>query len=306
MGEVKKYQHLIPKVYMKQWQSRKEKNTNKNMDVYVYKYDKDKIFETGEEVNINGIGGINDYHTITKDSLFVTIEDLKRIKNGELRLLDIEDGWQKKLENGWQSIINKINNDILKAKKKQINAFKKKEIINFIICMEYRGFKGIDIVRAYIILAIIRLGKILNFEEEFTQTMIEYYAMDDEKAKNYLLSDMRRFLDNDTNSFIYNKCNLYAGNTEIVFDVAPDGIEFLTSDNPSFETTIKTKRVKGKIHLMPISPKVVAIIYRSDNKNQKYFINKITIDEVKNINKAIIESSKRFILSSKSSIKSFI
>lgn len=117
MGEVKKYQHLIPKVYMKQWQSRKEKNTNKNMDVYVYKYDKDKIFETGEEVNINGIGGINDYHTITKDSLFVTIEDLKRIKNGELRLLDIEDGWQKKLENGWQSIINKINNDILKAKK---------------------------------------------------------------------------------------------------------------------------------------------------------------------------------------------
>ena len=131
MGEVKKYQHLIPKVYMKQWQSIKVKNTNKYMDVYLCKYDKAKIFETGEEVNINGIGGINDYHTITKDSLFVTIEDLKRIKNGELRLLDIEDGWQKKLENGWQSIINKINNDILKAKKTQINAFKKKEIINY-------------------------------------------------------------------------------------------------------------------------------------------------------------------------------
>ena len=173
---------------------------------------------------------------------------MKRIKNGELRLLDIEDGWQKKLENGWQSIINKINNDILKAKKTQINAFKKKEIINFIICMEYRGFKGIDIMKAYIILSIIRL----NLGEKRTQTMIEYYAMDDEKVKNHLLSEMRRFLDNDMNSFIYNKCNLYAGDTIIVFDVAPDGIEFLTSDNPSFQTTIKTKQVEGKIHLMPI------------------------------------------------------
>ena len=124
---------------------------------------------------------------------------MKRIKNGELRLLDIEDGWQKKLENGWQSIINKINNDILKAKKTQINAFKKKEIINFIICMEYREGKGIDIMKAYIILSIIRL----NLGEKRTQTMIEYYAMDNEKVKNHLLSEMIRFLDNDMNSFIY-------------------------------------------------------------------------------------------------------
>ena len=111
----------------------------------------------------------------------------------------IEDYWQKKFENGWQSIINKINNDILKAKKTQINAFKKKEIINFIICMEYREGKGIDIMKAYIILSIIRL----NLGEKRTQTMIEYYAMDNEKVKNHLLSEMIRFLDNDMNSFIY-------------------------------------------------------------------------------------------------------
>ena len=43
----------------------------------------------------------------------------------------------------------------------------------------------------------------MNLGEKRTQTMIEYYAMDNEKVKNHLLSEMIRFLDNDMNSFIY-------------------------------------------------------------------------------------------------------
>lgn len=317
MGEVKKYQHLIPRVYMKQWQSRIEKNTNKNKEVYVYKYDKDKLFETGEEVNTRKIGGIENFYTITKNNLFINDEDMLRISNGETRILDIEDGWKEKLEDSWEHVIKKVHNDILGTNKKSIPEVRKQEIIDFLVCMKYRGFKGLDKVRIYIIQSIwfLRLG------ENFTEVMMKYYAMDDKYIKNHLLSDMRKFLEKDESSFIYKECKLYKDNTVIVFNIAPEGVEFLTSDNPSFECgvefltsnipsfdckMIKTK-IKGKVHLMPLSPKVLIMILRKNgNKSYEYKINRVDREEVKQINNIIVEESVNFVISSKSSVQDLV
>ena len=303
MGEVKKYQHLIPRVYMKQWQSRIEENTNKNKEVYVYKYDKDKLFETGEEVNTRKIGGIENFYTITKNNLFINDEDMLRISNGETRILDIEDGWKEKLEDSWEHVIKKVHNDILGTNKKSIPEVRKQEIIDFLVCMKYRGFKGLDKVRIYIIQSIwfLRLG------ENFTEVMMKYYAMDDKYIKNHLLSDMRKFLEKDESSFIYKECKLYKDNTVIVFNIAPEGVEFLTSDNPSFECEIVTARTKGKVDLMPLSPKVLIMILRKNgNKSYKYKINRVDREEVKQINNIIVEESVNFVISSKSSVQDLV
>lgn len=304
MGVEKKYQHLIPRVHMKQWASRINKDKGKDAEVFVYTYSKGKTLDNGIETNTKEIGGIEDYHTITKDSLFITEEDLNRISNGEERILDIEDGWQKQLENNWLSLVNKINNDILKTRKQSIAEFKKDEIITFMVCMMYRGFKGIYIFRKFITDAILEL----NLGKELEENLFEFYIQDDEMIKNHLLSSMRGFVENKANTLIMKMCELHIKNTTIAFMVAPDNIEFITTDNPSLECTMNflNKEGSGKVHIMPISPRVALILLKDSDKEGKYKIIKSDIDTVKSLNKVMIESSVGFIISSKKSIKDFI
>ncbi|MEG1142666.1 MAG: DUF4238 domain-containing protein, partial [Clostridia bacterium] len=194
----KKYQHLVPRVHMKQWASRIKKEKGKDAEVFIYKHNKENPLENGIEINTKEIGGIEDYHTITKDSPFLTEDDLKRISNGEERILDIEDGWQKQLENNWQSLVNKINNDVLQTKKQSIQEFKKDEIITFMVCMMYRGFRGIDVVREYISDIILKL----NLGKELEEKFIEFYIQDNEVIKNHLLSSMRSFIEGKLDTLI--------------------------------------------------------------------------------------------------------
>lgn len=300
MGVEKMYQHLIPRVHMKQWASRIDKEKGKDAEVFVYRHSKEKPLENGIEINTKEIGGIEDYHTITKDSLFITEEDLKRISNGEERILDIEDGWQKQLENNWLSIVNKINNDVLQTRKQSIQEFKKDEIITFMVCMMYRGFKGKDIYRKYILNSILKF----NLGKEF----IEFYIQDDEIIKSHLLSSMRGFIEGKSDILITKMCELHIDNTTIAFMIAPDEIEFITTDNPSFECkmSILNKGVSGTVHIMPITPKVALILLRDSDKEGKYKIIKPDIQTVKNLNKVMIESSVEFIISSKENISSML
>ena len=304
MGVEKKYQHLIPRVHMKQWASRINKEKGKDAEVFVYKYIKEKPLENGIEINTKEIGGIEDYHTITKDSLFLTEDDLKRISNGEERILDIEDGWQKQLENNWLSLVNKINNDVLQTRKQSIQEFKKEEIITFMVCMMYRGFKGIEIYRRYILDIIIKL----NLGKELEGKFIEFYIQDDEIIKNHLLSSMRDFIEGKPDTLITKMCELHIDNTTIAFMIAPDEIEFITTDNPSFECTMSflNKEGSGTVHIMPITPKVALILLKDSDKDGKYKIIKSDIQTVKNLNKVMIESSVEFIISSKENISEFI
>lgn len=304
MGVEKKYQHLIPRVHMKQWASRINKEKGKDAEVLIYKHNKENPLANGIEINTKDIGGIEDYHTITEYSPFLTEDDLKRISNGEERILDIEDGWQKQLENNWQSLVNKINNDVLQTKKQFIQEFKKDEIITLMVCMMYRGFKGIDVVREYVSDIILKLNLGKDLEEKF----IEFYIQDNEVIKNHLLSSMRSFIQGKPDTLIAKMCELHIDNTTIAFMIAPDDIEFITTDNPSFECTMSflNKEGGGTVHIMPITPKVALILLRDSDKEGKYKIIKSDIQTVKNLNKVMIESSVEFIISSKENISSML
>nr|WP_294575345.1 DUF4238 domain-containing protein [uncultured Romboutsia sp.] len=312
MGVEKKYQHLVPCVYMKQWNSRppqKVKNSHSSV-TFTYKYNKNNIYKDGEEVDIRTIGGKIDNYTVFEDSLCRTKEDIEKFLNGTKRILDIEDGFQEKMEKRWTSIVSKINNDInnngcvTKKNKKSVNEFEKENIITFMTCMVYRAFNGIENYRKFAIQAILNNN---NLKWDIKLKLLKILLYDEEIIKNLLLADMRKFLKKDDKSLIYTLSKFNSKNAQVIFMIVPEGYEFLTSDNPSIECEMSAidKGIKGKVHIMPINTKVLAMLVKNDDM-KKFKKWKINEDIVKNINRLIVESSVEFIISSRKTIKELI
>lgn len=312
MGVEKKYQHLVPCVYMKQWNSRppqKIENSH-SMVNFTYKYNKNNIYKEGEEVDIRTIGGKIDNYTIFEGSLCRTKEDMEKFLNGTKRILDIEDGFQEQMENRWTSIVLRINNDInnngriTKKNKKSVSEFEKENIITFMTCMVYRAFNGIENYREFVIQSILDSNYL---QWDIKLKLLEIITYDEEMIKNLLLADMRKFLEKNDKSLIYTLSKLNSKNAQIMFMIAPERYEFLASDNPSIECemSIIDKDINGKVHIMPINTKILAMLVKNDDM-KKFKKWKINEDTIKNINKLVIESSVEFIISSRKSIKELI
>lgn len=312
MGVEKKYQHLVPCVYMKEWKSRppQKKENSHSLVTFTYKYDKNNIYKEGEEVDIRTIGGKIDSYTIFEDSLCRRKEDIDKFLNGDKRILDIEDGFQEQMENRWTSIVLKISSNInnngmvTKKNKKSVNEFEKENIIRFMTCMVYRAFNGIENYRKFVIQVILNSN---HLEWNIKLKLLEILFYDEEMIKNLLLADMRKFLEKDDKSLIYTLSKFNSKKSQIIFMIAPEGYEFITSDNPSIECemSIIDKDINGKVQIMPINTKILAMLVKNDDmkKFRKWKIDEYTI---KNINKLIIESSVEFVISSRKTIKELI
>lgn len=300
MGEEKKYQHLVPRVHLKYWASRIDTSKgNKKKIVYINKYNKNNIFIDGVEVSTFEFGGIDNYHTLTKDNLYLKEEYKQRIENNEKRILDIENKLGI-LENNWELLFKWIENNIGKTKKDRIPEYKKEQIISCVIFMAYRGFKGTNLIRRDI------LNLLSWIKDDKLKSIIEdIYIKWDEFSKDHLLEHMDRYLDGKK-SIITNICNYRSIKCKIRFLVSPEGIEFLTSDNPSFECDIITNNGISITHIMPITKNIAIMLLNQDEKDGKYEIYRMNEDEVKNLNKAIIDNSYEYVVSSKTNIGDLI
>ncbi|MFQ8630461.1 MAG: DUF4238 domain-containing protein [Intestinibacter bartlettii] len=309
------YQHKIPQVYMREWQHSKNK-------IFVYKkeqilngfkglqenkiipsYEIVKILFSGKSKEIDCFGGENDFYTIKEDSLICTENDLKRIKNGEERILDIEHGWTS-LENKWNSLVKNIINNT-NTKKLSIGSFKKDEIINFIISMFFRGNNGIENFKNTII-KIIESEETIDKKDKFLMEMA--LTNIDKFAKDALLGEVRKLFDN--NGILYNISKIFREDFNIVFCKATDGVDFITSDNPCVSEYTLFRDKKGVIKdagnkksiVMPITPKIVAMLLLDKGNNNKYKICKLEEENVKNFNRMLLENSNEWVISNNSNI----
>ncbi|MFR0019469.1 MAG: DUF4238 domain-containing protein [Paraclostridium sp.] len=300
MGEEKKYQHLVPRVYLKNWASRIDTSKGKkNKIVYINRYNKNNIFMDGLEVSTFEFGGINEYHTLTKDSLYLKEEYKQRIEDNETRILDIEHKLGV-LENSWALLFKWIENNIGNTTKEKIPEYKKEQIISCVILMAYRGFKGTDLMKKDVL-------NLLSWikDEKLNSIIHDIYIKWNEFSKDHLLEYRDKYLDGE-NGIITRVCEYRSSRCKIRFLVSPEGMEFLTSDNPSFECEITTNNGVSTTHIMPITKKIVIMLLNQDEKDGKYEIHRMTEDEVKNLNRSIVDKSYEYVVSNRTNIREIL
>lgn len=316
-----KYQHKIPQVYMKAWAHsddeifvyRKEgilnvfelinnELINNNDDVILNNKD---FFFSGKSKKISEFGGENDFYTITKDSLICTEDDLKRIKNGEERILDIEHGWQT-LENTWNSSVKNIINNTTNTTKFTVGNFRKTEIISFMISMLFRGSKDVENFKKTVNLLMDSDELISQAHKSIIKVCLEELET---FSKDALLGEERKLFQGE--GLLYKISEIFIENFNIMFCKAPKDIDFITSDNPCvYETTwikdkngnIKNKNNNNKTLTMAVTPKIIMVLLFDKEKSKKYKICRFEKEEVKNFNRMLLENSYEWVMSNKSNI----
>lgn len=301
------YQHKIPQVYMKYW------SHQKGEEKMIYAYNKEEVkkslirsryessiqgkksmFEV-EAVSTSTVGGENDFYTIFKNSLICNEEDKRRIKSGELRILDIENNLGK-IENRWTSIADGIINNT-SNNKTVLKEFKKKEIIYFTMTMYFRGNKGVEKMRDLLIDLISNPNLSTNLNNQYREILTEILKEEKEFSKEFLLNELRKLFNKE--GLIYKLYELIEKNCTIIFSKAKGNIKFITSDNPSLKAKIKDK---GEVITMPITPNIIIEIVLNREGNKQYKVFDLDDKGVINFNQMIFENSKEFVISNVSNI----
>lgn len=302
-----KYQHKIPKVYMKYWSHSK----GEEKMVYVYKtsevkksfirshYEKSiekikSMFEV-EAVSTGEIGGEIDFYTIFEDSLICNEEDKKRIELGEIRILDIEKGLGK-IENKWTSIVNCIRS-YTDNNKSVLKEFKKKEIIYFVMTMYFRGNKGVEKFKNLLIDLISNPNLSTNLNDQDREIMTKILKEEEEFSKAALLNEIRKLFNNE--GLIYKLYKLIEESCTIVFSKAKGNIKFITGDNPSLKVQFKDK---DEVIVMAVTPNIIINIVLNSKGNKQYKVFDLDDKGVINFNQMIFENSKEFVISNVSNI----
>lgn len=336
MSDEAVYHHLIPQTYMKPW-------CFSGKTVLVY----DKQNESWDERNIENICGINYYHSIRANSLYVTSDALEKIfgflsiynisYNGvslntleamhhnyqyydeweirypkgalvpqkqrnvfktriqQAKFNDIEEQWSIKFENGWETLIREIESALLAIKirlpfKLTRHAFS--ELIRYYVMFEWRGFGGnLEYANAFNQIDEIFSLSSVEFSEE--ARVLSFYTNALEEMKHNLL--VKYFdLFQDGKGIMQTYKQILEDNCTAVFLIAPQGSNFLSSDNPCF----RFKNEKDEmVPFFVALPQLAIILPKKDRESpNEYCINELSLEDMKYYNKQILTNSKNLVL----------
>lgn len=341
MTKAKKH-HLVPRVYLRPWCNENDsvynldkesklitpKNINNNYDRLNFhslkagmpiltEEDMEKIFEALSnydvylgETKLKDLRSLNNNYyefadwRIEREGKVISRKDKNILKSDidNKSILDIEKDWNSKYEDRW----NGFRDDlllyrVLKAPNSSIDAVGKGYLMKFIVGMNWRGFSGNeDFNKAYN--HIKSIFGLKDIEVPYEDRNKKYLSTVDKEIENdLLLKYYREFLKDE--GPIYIMAKEYISLMTIKFYVASERLEFVTSDNPSF--IMKDKSGKN-VHMMAISPKVLASIGRDIDKSNKYFIEDINDEKVKEINNIIYENAKIDVIMTANTKKQWI
>lgn len=94
----------------------------------------------------------------------------------------------------------------------------------------------------------------------------------------------------------YEHANLFIRKGTLQFFISNGDVEFLTSDNPSFDYAFGD----GLSHVMPLTPKILVRVLKGSL--DKYYVEFLNDDTVRRFNSIIINNSNELALSNKSVI----
>ena len=233
------------------------------------------------------------------DEWDIYYKDMSRIsksKRNELKSLlsqtvvnEIEEQWNVTLENDWNNFKNTITATVLDIKNGMHVFLTKKEkdkLLKYFTMYEWRGLIGNEQLNR----VFKWLFEELNVLDDFAIPEEDRVYKYDETVKSeihhsFLLKAYREFLNDD--GVMYKYYEIYKENLTMLFILAPDDFNFITSDNPCF-TFENEKGYKEPI--LPISPKILLSLAKKDPQEpDAYKILDINREEAKCYNKVIYE-----------------
>ncbi|MGR6342341.1 DUF4238 domain-containing protein [Priestia megaterium] len=216
--------------------------------------------------------------------------ELKQQING-IHIKDIEEKWGAKFENEWNKVVEDISQHISKESNGVIPALHKEFLINFIVSMDWRSESlNPSFKRA--------MDQIPIFKEEFEKIEIPkneriypfLKTAYDEMEHELVLKKFREFF--ESNGIMSQTSDKLRNKFSLSFIVADKDLEFITSDNPSFQFN-NSQGVSEWI--FPISPKILCKLVKSKKLNQ-YNIEYSSIELTKGYNEIIKNNCTNFII----------
>ncbi|MDK8189207.1 DUF4238 domain-containing protein [Paenibacillus sp. UMB7766-LJ446] len=181
-----------------------------------------------------------------------------------IHIRDIEGDWNTEYENYWNSIVTDISKEVYKNPTAQkLTAIRCDDLIKFMVSLEWRT-KPYHPVLSKILDAFCE--NVFDFksihipEEERLYPFLETWY--DEMAHSYILKLFRDFLDGKGSIMLEAKKIINELCTELF--LAPDGFEFITSDNPVCRFTNDDGATE---YVFPLTPKIACRISKGDNQS---------------------------------------
>jgi len=321
---VKVRQHYVPQCYLKKWLNKNEKMLlcQKN-DIFNNEYvGKESILYENNYYTLT----IKDCYLLTDDDakiIFSCLENCKIFYDGEpldtygklvynfdryeeweicrngtlmsekrkngyriniesKRILRLEDFLSECIENSWERFVDEIVAKMMNSKLSITREFHKYDILEFALILKWRFKTGYSSIKEILDLVI---------EDIFNPKSFDYQNEITTLRRDMFLQQINRYAQykNDCGKeCIISKEIEYTRNLQFVFLIAQKG-SFITSDNPYFTYIDSGKYDKNYNGIyFPMTPEVLLFMCNnSDEKNKKYMIRDLNINEVDKINKII-------------------
>lgn len=214
----------------------------------------------------------------------------------------LEKGWSVLLEDGWPTVRQQISSAVNKETKKDIiPAVKRRELINFMVSMDWRTMPAPDsLLTEYD--KLVQMMGIQDFlenridEEDKMYPFINTYS--EEQLHNYLLMQYDNFFKNA--GPIFNQADYMYNNMVIELLISPNGYEFITSDKP---VCMYTNKQGDTEYIFPIAPNLACAVRRGGSFKDivnYYALTRLDKDQLYEYNEAIKNNcNKGYILSQK-------
>lgn len=208
----------------------------------------------------------------------------------------IEEKWSSLFENNWSGFIREIENVLqLIRTNKQIKLTTKafSEIMRYFVMFEWRSLNGnIHFKNAFDWIDSVFPLSSVDLNEDERDVLCNKTALDLMKH-NLLLKYFDLF--QSKKGIIQTYQDHLENNCTFAFLFAPDGTQFITSDNPCFYYT-NENREHGSLFVA--LPNLVIILQKKNPDNPKsYIVHKLSPEEVCDYNKVIFDNASNLVLS---------
>lgn len=222
-------------------------------------------------------------------------KNVLRTKIQQAKFNDIEEQWSSLFENKWEKLIREVETTILGAKNglpakltKQVFS----ELIKYYVMFEWRGFGG-NLEYFNTFSQFEEIFPFLNVEIPKEERELFFYTNISEEIKHNILVKYFDLFQNGK-GIIQKYKQVIEDNCTAVFLIAPQGSNFLSSDNPCF----RFKNLNNETIAFFVALPQMAIIFPKKNieSPNDYYIKKLSLDDMKFYNKQIFDNAKSLIL----------